>query len=319
MIHIALIGAGDVVRKSYLPALISRTDCKVIGVCSQQGQSASELASFYGIESVSTNYMDILELDTVDAVFICTPTHLHREIAETAMDHNKHVLVEKPLCNNYKDARLLLGRAKTYPNTFYVTFNNQFRSENIWLKSRTLDGSFGEIEFIDLEWFRRDMVTHKSWLCNKTYSGGGVLIDLGTHLIHIALSLIPDRRSFCVYCNTISHNLPDSTVEDTAIAMITINGITNVQLKLGWDMETLDQKSRVKIEVFGRKGSVSNQQYDGEKTNPFHRLIDDFFHHIESKTTPDLSLIGDTGMIIESMYHSSRSNKLIEGEFNAPF
>ena len=318
MIHIALIGAGDVVRKSYLPALTSRTDCKVIGICSQQGQSASELASFYGIEKVFPYYTDALEHDAVDTVFICTPTHLHREITEAAMDFNKNVLIEKPLCTNYEDTRRLLNRAKTYPNAFYVTFNNQFRSENAWLKARVLAGDFGEIELIDMNWYRRLIATNKSWLYNQTYSGGGVLIDLGTHLIHLALSLVPNRQTFRVYCNTVSHNLPDSTVEDTAIAMITINGITTIQLKLGWDME-LDQKSRVKLEVFGRNGSVANHHYNGEKMNPFNRLIDDFFHHIESKTIPDLALIDDTGMIIESMYHSSRSSKLIEGEFIAPF
>ncbi|MFC1516301.1 Gfo/Idh/MocA family protein [Thermodesulfobacteriota bacterium] len=319
MNNIAFIGAGDIVRKSYLPALTSRSDCKIVGICSQQGRSASELASHYRIERVFSGYLEVLESDIVDTVFICTPTHLHREIAEAAMAHNKHVLVEKPLCTSYEDGRLLLRRARTYPKTFYVTFNNQFRAENAWLKERVLNGNFGEIELIDMEWFRRDIVTNKPWLYNKKYSGGGVLIDLGTHLIHLALSLIPDRHSFIVYCNTISHNLPDSDVEDTANAMITINGITNIQLRLAWDMESLEQKSRVDIEVYGRKKNASNHRYDGKKVEPFSRLIDDFFHHIESNKKPDLALIEDTMILIESMYRSQKTNTLIKGKFRALF
>jgi len=128
--RIAIIGAGDVVRRGYLPALLRRDHCKVNAISSRSARSAADLALAHRIQGTYQGYADVVQDPEIDTVFICTPPHLHKEIAEAAMGCNKNILVEKPLCVNYRDSRTLLRRARGYAKTFYAGFNNYFREEN---------------------------------------------------------------------------------------------------------------------------------------------------------------------------------------------
>jgi predicted dehydrogenase len=315
---LAFIGAGDVVRRSYLPALAQRSDGAVVAICSQSGQSAREVAAQYGIERVYERYQDLLRQPDIDTVFICTPTYLHREIAEAAMAERKHVLVEKPLCATYSDSQALLEQVIGYSKTFYVAFNNQFRAENQWLRRETLAGKVGQIELLDFAWYRTKRHEAKTWLYQPEQAGGGVLIDLGAHLIHFALSLLPNCRHFTAYGHMISHQPDVSPVEDSAVGMITVDGQATILIKLGWAMR-LPIPSSVTLEVLGREGRLSNRDYQApanlKKTSGFEPLIEEFFQHIEAGTRPDLDLVGDTMLVLDKLYQSSQTGATVSGKF----
>ena len=317
----AFIGAGDVVRRSYLPAIAQQSNCKVVAICSQTGQSAKELAELYEIEIVSRHYEEVLQQPDIDTVFICTPTDAHREIAETAMKYGKHVLVEKPLCTTYQDSQALLRQAWGYDKTFYAAFNNQFRVENRWLKTEVLAGNIGEVELIDFEWYRTKRHKDKTWLYDPPRSGGGVLVDLGAHLLHLALSLLPNRQYYTASCHNVSHQAFSSSVEDTSISMISVDDKTTVLIKLGWDMK-LPKPSRVTLELFGLAGRISNQDFaevkvndSAKKSDGYDLMIVEFLQHVEANTKPDLDLVDDTMMLIDALYRSSQSQTTVAGQF----
>lgn len=317
----AFIGAGDVVRRSYLPAISQQSDCEVVAICSQSGQSARELADLYEIDIVSKHYEEVLQQPDIDTVFICTPTNTHREIAEAAMKYEKHVLVEKPLCTTYQDSQALLQQARSYDKTFYAAFNNQFRVENQWLKTEVLAGKIGEVELIDFEWYRTKRHAEKAWLYDPPRSGGGVLVDLGAHMLHLALSMLPNRQHYSAACHNISHQAFSSSVEDTSISMISVDDKITILIKLGWDMK-LPKPSRVTLELFGLAGRISNRDFVETKANGLAKksdgydlMIAEFLQHIEANTKPDLDLVDDTMMLIDVLYRSSQSQTTINGEF----
>lgn len=320
--NVAFIGAGDVVRRSYLPTLADRTDCKIVAICSRNEQSARELATQYDIEIVFQDYETLLQQPDTDIIFICTPNYLHRTMAEAAMAQNKHILVEKPLCTTYQDSQALLQQAYRYSKTFYVAFNNQFREENQWLRTKVLADDIGEVELIDFEWYRTKRHENKSWLYDTALSGGGVLIDLGAHMIHFALSLLPSRGYYSACCYNVSHHAFSSPVEDTSTSIICVDDKTTILIKLGWDMQ-LSKRSRVTLEVFGLAGCVSNRDFEKDQTNMpqkvsdgYGAMITEFFQHIESNTKPDLNLVNDTMMLLDALYQSSQTRTAISGEFH---
>lgn len=310
---IAFIGAGDVVRKNYVPILLARDDCEVAGIVSQYGVSARDLAVRHGISTAYQKYEDLLENPAIDTVFICTPPYLHRQIAVMAIERNKNVFVEKPLCTSYQDSHSLLRRAGEYSKTFYIAFNNQFREENQWLRDQVINGRVGDLDLIDLEWYRTRRYEHKSWLYDPVLSGGGALIDLGSHMIHFALSLIPQRARFVVFCKNLSHEW-QSLVESTSISMITVVEKITISLKVGWDMK-LPSPSHVLLRVHGNRASLSSQAYEGSKTDGFGRMVDDFFSHVKAGTRQDLGLVEDTVLLLSALYESNRSQSTICGEF----
>lgn len=316
MYGIGLIGAGDIVNKAYLPILSNRTDCKVIGICSKFGKSANRLAREYRIEHVFTDYKELIQIKDIDTVLLCTPNNLHYKIANYALVNKKHVLVEKPLCSQYRDSFDLINKAKEYDKIFYAAFNNNFREENQWLKSKVLSGEIGDLEILDFEWYRTMRYIPKSWIYDYEQSGGGVLIDLGSHLIYYTLSLIPNRKKYIAYCSNYSHENNSWGVEDTSISMITIDGAVSIVIKLGWDMN-IPSPSKVNLRVFGKKGSISNKDFQGEKSDGYANMIQDFFNHVEAKTMPDLGSVGDTMMLLDALYKSSQSQSLITGMFSS--
>jgi len=315
MFHrIGVIGAGDVVSRAYLPAITKRADCMVMAVCSESGRSARELAAHDHIPMVCNDYVELLDCHAIETVFVCTPTHLHREMAAAAMSRRKNVLVEKPICTTYADARYLLQQAKEYSKTFYAAYKNQFREENLWLKSKALSGELGRIEIMDFEWYRTKRYEHKTWLYDPVYSGGGVLMDLGAHLIHIALSLLPSRCTYRAFCQNILRGSASSRVEDTSVALVTVNDRTAISIKLGWDMK-LQTKSKVVLQVYGTAGHASNLDYNGPKRDGYEAMVADFLGQIEGGATYGLGLVEDSMLLLDALYRSNESRETISGQF----
>jgi predicted dehydrogenase/threonine dehydrogenase-like Zn-dependent dehydrogenase len=100
-VALGIIGAGSFVRDVHLPNLCSLADrVKVVGVCNRTGVSASAVASRLGADFFTSDYQEIINEPSVQAVLIGTRHDLHAELTLEALKRGKHVLVEKPLCLN---------------------------------------------------------------------------------------------------------------------------------------------------------------------------------------------------------------------------
>jgi len=97
-IRFGLIGAGSHVKDALLPALKGIADAEIVSVCTQRGINAKALAARVGAASCTTDYRDVLQDASVNAVIIGTRHNLHAPIVLAALAAGKHVFVEKPLC-----------------------------------------------------------------------------------------------------------------------------------------------------------------------------------------------------------------------------
>lgn len=303
-IRLGIIGAGVVVGKHYLPNLTARTDCAVTAICSGHGDSARALAGQYRIPAVPADWRELLALPTVDAVLICTPNCLHYELARAALAAGKHVLLEKPVCSTLADTRALLAAAAASDRTFAITFNQGFREENAWLYDQAMAPGGGPPTMISLQWVRPSQPGEdRNWRRRHSQAGGGVLMDLGPHVLHLALSLLPARRRFVAQCRLGRHEGPDA-VDHTACGLLTVDDATLVSFWLSW---ALPEKCspRVCYEVFGPHGSFRNQDYTGPHSTGWQHFFDMFFAHIRAGTKPDLAIAGDVMMLLDVCYRAA--------------
>ncbi len=97
-VRLGIIGAGNHVKDMLLPALRGIADVNVAAVCTQRGTHAKTLAAKIGAEYCTSNYEDILNDDTINAVIVGTRHDTHARIVLEALRADKHVFVEKPLC-----------------------------------------------------------------------------------------------------------------------------------------------------------------------------------------------------------------------------
>ena len=310
--RLGIIGAGDIAAKVYLPQLAEREDCELTAIFSKTRGPASELAKKYGIEHVYDDLHEFLERSDIDSVFVCTPTDTHLEIAQAALKHSKNVLIEKPLTTIYKDDVSLLKLARLQSKTFRVAFHNYYREENQWLRSEVLAGKLGEIQIINLEWYRAQ--PFPSFGSHQGAQPSGVLMHLGAKLFNVALGLLPERQSFTAVCQNLKRSNGSTSDEDTSTSSIVIDEKVTLNMRLGWDIE-LPVGSQTNMEVFGKSGKASNSDYDGPESDGHKNMIDEFLKQSGSCNYKDIDLAEDTMSLLNALYQAHQTQAAVSGNF----
>src|SRR5438128_2496858 len=92
-----LIGCGDIARKRVAPALRALSNCELVAVSRAHSAQAAAFAGEFGAKRWHKDWRDLIADEEVEAVYIATPVHLHREQAVEAARAGLHVLCEKPM------------------------------------------------------------------------------------------------------------------------------------------------------------------------------------------------------------------------------
>ena len=107
-IKVALAGAGAFGIK-HLDGIKNIDGVEVVSLISRDLEKTKEVADKYGIKHITTNLADSLALPEVDAVILCTPTQMHAAQSIACLKAGKHVQVEIPLADSWKDAEEVAG------------------------------------------------------------------------------------------------------------------------------------------------------------------------------------------------------------------
>lgn len=110
MITFGLIGTGKIVA-SFLDAVKDLDEIRVLAVCSRKEESGRAFADQHGIERAVTSLEELAAMEDLDAVYVASPNCCHFEQSMFLLKHGKHVLCEKPLTSNAREARLLIEEA----------------------------------------------------------------------------------------------------------------------------------------------------------------------------------------------------------------
>jgi len=183
-IRIGIIGAGNIARNAHIPAYLKQDNVEVAGICDSNEERAKEIAGKFGIRHAVSDINDLLSIERLDAVSICTGNNVHCMLAEAAAKAGKHILCEKPMAVTVEEARRMKDAAKRNNIIFMMGFTNRFKSSNMMIKELADSGRFGEVYYAKCGWLRR-RGTPLGWFTNKSKSGGGPVIDIGVHVIDL--------------------------------------------------------------------------------------------------------------------------------------
>lgn len=190
-IRLGFVGVGWIAEKSHIPAFLEIKEVDIIAIFDVAKDNLERVADQFCIKHRYTNYRAFLE-SGLDAVVVAAPNYTHGFYSIMALNSGIHVLCEKPITIHedeiYKVARL----AKENNLVFMPAFVNRFRSDVKELLGKI--HQVGTISSIKAGWLREEGVPKPgSWFTHKKYSGGGVLADLGPHVIDICLNMISDH------------------------------------------------------------------------------------------------------------------------------
>jgi predicted dehydrogenase len=181
-LNFALIGAGGIAQ-TYAQAFQTSGCCRLVAVADVRRESADAFAEPFAAKSY-IDYKTLAENESVDGAIICTPPNSHPEIATFFMKKGVHVLCEKPLCLTVAEAREMIECAEKYGVKFTMASKFRYVADTVKAKSLVASGVLGEVvQFENAFTAKVDMT--KRWNSDLKISGGGVLIDNGTHSVDI--------------------------------------------------------------------------------------------------------------------------------------
>lgn len=187
-----IISTAKIGSEKVIPAIQKASSCHVKAICSRDIQAAQEVAADLQIEDVFGSYNDMLADPAIDAIYIPLPNHLHVEWAIKALEHGKHVLVEKPLGLNSEEAAILLKTAERFPH-LKVMEGFMYRHHPQWLYTRELvrDNQIGELKTVNsfFSYYNDDPDNVR----NKAEIGGGALMDIGCYPVSLSRFLFDEE------------------------------------------------------------------------------------------------------------------------------
>jgi predicted dehydrogenase len=196
-LRVGVIGAG--VGASHLAAYRENPNVEIVAVAGLEDDRVRRLAAEYGAERTYREYGDLIAAPDIDAVSVCVPNVLHAPVSIAALQAGKHVLVEKPLARTPEEGRAMIAAAREAGKVLMVSFNYRHRGDVRWLRQYITTGALGRIYYAKAYWMRRAGIPRLgSWFVSKEQAGGGPLIDLGVHVLDLAMHLMDEPRPLAV-------------------------------------------------------------------------------------------------------------------------
>jgi predicted dehydrogenase len=210
-----------------------------------------QLGKTYGVPDLYTSWEDLLSRNDLDIVSIGAPNHLHAPIAIAAVEGGRHVLCEKPLARDAGEAQQIVEAARAADRAVHIAFTQRERGDVQALKRHVEQGNLGRIYHAKATWMRRNGIPGMGgWFTSKELAGGGPLIDLGVHMVDMALYLMGEPAVESVSCATYAELGPQGRggwvgsglmsgenpyeVEDLATAFLRLSGGATLTLEAGW-------------------------------------------------------------------------------------
>lgn len=269
-VRVGIIGAGNIAQNAHIPSYLKQKDVEIIAVCDINESRAKEVANKYDIKYVTSSFQELISIEEVDAVSICTGNNFHQPAAVAAANAGKHILCEKPMAMNVEEAESMLRAAKENNIIFMMGFVNRFRADSKVIKALSDAGKFGDIYSAKACWLRR-RGTPLGWFTNLSKSGGGPVIDIGVHVIDLAWYFMgkpkPVRVSAVTY-NKIGNyqtkgvsrwtaldtdNLVFET-EDSASGLIRFDNGASMSFEVSWAINAKD--TGMYTQIFGSKAGA---------------------------------------------------------------
>ena len=256
-INLGIIGMGYI-GKTHLLNCLRLENAAPVAVADVSKKALSN-AKELGVPNTYANYHELLQNSDVDAVIIALPTHLHAECAEAAAESHKHILLEKPIARNTLEGQQILSAAQKNNIKLMIGHPDRFVDDNQVLKNRIENGELGEIQVAYATNIGSGPFLHRQggdapvpvpeWWWKKELTGGGALIDLGSHkinLLHWFFGDVVDVKCYMGYRYKLE-------MEDHALCTLRwASGLVAV-VNVGW----FSQQSVDRLDVYGTVGCAS--------------------------------------------------------------
>lgn len=262
-------------------------------ICASSEASRNLARERAGYAFATGDYRELIRRDDVDVVNICTPNYLHYEQTMAAIEAGKHVYCDKPLAMNANEAAAMADAARRAGTTCQVTFHNRYCPALMRAREMAGSGFLGEVTAFRTAYLHAgyvDPLRPISWRMRMETSGGGALVDLGSHVLDALWSIVGNFTRVRADLRTLTKERPVAP-GSSEMAQVTVDDVALLELELPNGAAGTLEASRVssgaqddmRLEIHGTRGAM---QFD---------LMDPNWLWVYDNTRPHAPLGGDRG------------------------
>lgn len=250
-IRFGILGCGDVTEKKSGPAFKKVEGADLVMVMRRDEAKLKDYATRHNIQSYTTDYELLLQNESIDAVYIATPPKWHHFYTLEAAKHKKAVYVEKPMALTTQECKEMIEACKQEGVPLYVAYYRRGQEKFKKVKTLIESGLLGPIRSFHYCYscqspqFNPD----RAWLMAKEEAGGGLLYDIGSHMIDMILFLLGEVDSIKGCSNNQGKNYE---VNDITTGFLTFKSGVQGSLQLTFNT---DVKEDV-LKIIGDKGFI---------------------------------------------------------------
>ena len=263
-----VLGTANIAKGCTIPGMKLAENCELYAIAGRSMEKAEAFQSEFGFKKAYGSYEDLLNDTEVQAVYIPLPNHLHLKWVKAALEKGKHVLCEKPLALNAKEAQemfsaaekngVLLMEAYAYLHSPYIQS----------LKKDISDGLIGEIDYIETAFitqgYKEDIRLHKDM-------GGGAMYDLGCYCTTLILSLVDQSPCFV----KADAEFSDLGVDLMTAGIIRFDNGTRAAFNVGMVLGENSNSRFDRLYIHGTKGSLRSEVEYNQQGEASYRLFTD--------------------------------------------
>lgn len=246
-LQFGLVGAGAIAQ-AYAQALSGSPEASLVAVADVVFDAAKTLAEAYGCKPFPS-CETMMQSTKLDGVIVCTPPIWHHDVCAAFLQQKVPVLCEKPLSVDSKSARAIIDASRRSGTKFTMASKFRYVEDVAKAKAIVTAGLLGEIILFENAFTSRVDMTNR-WNSNREVSGGGVLIDNGTHSVDLVRYFLGPIADVQVVEGKRSQGL---SVEETVRIFVRSTAGVLGSIDLSW---SINKEQSSYINIYGSHGTL---------------------------------------------------------------
>ncbi len=264
-LRVAVVGLG--IGSHHARVVAGSGKAELVALCDASTARLEHCGKELAVKTLFNDYKKMLRETRPDAVIVATPNVHHAPITIAALNAGAHVLCEKPMAMNTREALRMADAADRKKRKLMINFSYRFTPAAWALKQIVDSGAVGDVYYAKTRWHRnRGIPGFGGWFGQKKLSGGGPLIDLGVHRIDMAMWLMGDPNPVSVSGSTynklgsaLARKMKKSfDVEDLAVALIRFDNGATLIAEISW-MLNGERNEDMATYLYGTKAGICHR------------------------------------------------------------
>ncbi len=344
-LKVGIIGAGQIAETVHIANYQKYPEeLEITAIVDTVPEKARVAAEKYNIPHYFSTAKEMFETLKLDIVSICTPNKFHYENVMLALENNCNVFCEKPPGIKADEALGMLNLSKEKGRVLAYNFHHRHSQDVEYMKKAIESGQLGDIYYGRIKALRRRGIPGWGVFTNKELQGGGPLIDLGVHMLDVALYLagFPKIKSVSAFSYTKIGNKKNKgtlgewnpekfQVEDFLTGYIKFENGGVLNLETSFALNIKEKTTIMNVELFGTEGGmnlsemeiyteVNNELADIKKAvtadeNKQEKSVRDFINACQGDKN-SLITNAEEGYeiqkLVEALYTSAETGQVIE-------